>query len=105
MATAKVMYYAPDGTELTGLLMIRNQRHAELFPGVKGTRADSFSHYVAFPPGAPFKDDGTGSKPIARTIFFKKNPSLHKCDARCLNAKGHNCECSCGGKNHGAGSL
>lgn len=27
----------------------------------------------------------------------------HKCDSRCLNAKGHDCECSCGGKNHGAG--
>lgn len=26
-----------------------------------------------------------------------------KCDARCQNAKGHKCECSCGGKNHGAG--
>lgn len=23
------------------------------------------------------------------------------CDARCTNAKGHLCECSCGGKNHG----
>lgn len=29
----------------------------------------------------------------------------HKCDARCLNAKGHICECSCGGENHGAGFL
>lgn len=27
----------------------------------------------------------------------------HKCDARCTGAKGHDCECSCGGKNHGAG--
>lgn len=26
-----------------------------------------------------------------------------KCDARCLNSTGHVCECSCGGKNHGAG--
>ena len=25
------------------------------------------------------------------------------CDARCLNAKHGDCECSCGGKNHGAG--
>jgi hypothetical protein len=25
-----------------------------------------------------------------------------KCDTRCLGAKGHSCECSCGGKNHGA---
>lgn len=27
----------------------------------------------------------------------------HKCDARCLNAKGHKCTCSCGGANHGRG--
>lgn len=27
----------------------------------------------------------------------------HVCDARCINAIGPNCECSCGGKNHGAG--
>jgi hypothetical protein len=27
----------------------------------------------------------------------------HKCDARCLNAKGHDCTCSCGGANHGRG--
>lgn len=27
----------------------------------------------------------------------------HKCDSRCLNAKGHNCTCSCGGLNHGKG--
>jgi len=25
----------------------------------------------------------------------------HKCDARCTSARGHNCECSCGGANHG----
>src|SRR5689334_6771820 len=36
-----------------------------------------------------------------RQIFRKANPSNHKCDARCLAATGHNCECSCGGKNHG----
>jgi hypothetical protein len=27
----------------------------------------------------------------------------HKCDARCLNAKGNDCTCSCGGANHGRG--
>lgn len=25
-----------------------------------------------------------------------------KCDGRCTSARGHNCECACGGKNHGA---
>ncbi len=29
----------------------------------------------------------------------------HKCDSRCLNAKGNNCTCSCGGANHGAGHV
>jgi hypothetical protein len=26
----------------------------------------------------------------------------HECDARCMSATGHLCECSCGGANHGA---
>jgi hypothetical protein len=37
-----------------------------------------------------------------RVIFRKANPSNHKCDARCMHAKGRNCECSCKGENHGA---
>lgn len=36
-----------------------------------------------------------------RMIEYKSQPSLHKCDGRCLSAKGHKCECECGGKNHG----
>ncbi len=26
----------------------------------------------------------------------------HNCDSRCTGARGHDCECSCGGANHGA---
>jgi hypothetical protein len=29
----------------------------------------------------------------------------HKCDSRCLNAKGWSCTCSCGGANHGRGHV
>src|SRR6266550_1112477 len=29
----------------------------------------------------------------------------HKCDARCRGAKGPNCDCQCGGENHGANYL
>lgn len=25
-----------------------------------------------------------------------------RCDSRCTNARGHSCNCSCGGQNHGA---
>jgi len=27
------------------------------------------------------------------------------CDSRCTEAKGHKCDCSCGGANHGKGHL
>ena len=37
-----------------------------------------------------------------RRINYAKNPSLHKCGARCMAAKGPNCECSCSGVNHGS---
>ncbi len=44
---------------------------------------------------------------VTRTVNYKSNPSLHECDARCMNASGRtmNCECSCRGKNHGRGSF
>ena len=47
--------------------------------------------------------DGRTKVQATRKIDYKLNGSKHQCDARCLNAKGHNCECACGGKNHGAG--
>jgi len=40
-----------------------------------------------------------------RTVIRKNAPSMHECDTRCMNATGRTmqCECSCGGKNHGKG--
>lgn len=45
--------------------------------------------------------------PVERIVNYKSNPSKHECDARCMNASGRtmNCECSCGGKNHGKGKF
>lgn len=42
-----------------------------------------------------------------RIVNYKSNPSRHECDARCMNASGRtmNCECACGGKNHGKGRF
>lgn len=44
-----------------------------------------------------------------RDLNFKRiegtyNPQK-SCDARCMNATGPNCECSCGGANHGGKYL
>lgn len=45
--------------------------------------------------------------PVERVINYSLRPSKHECDARCMNAKGRtmNCECACGGKNHGRGGF
>ena len=63
----------------------------------KHNRFDSFKRMAGMPA------DKSAVYPVTRWVRFKINPSLHKCDARCRNAKGHDCECSCGGEFHGAG--
>ena len=49
----------------------------------------------------------TGYVNVERSVRYSASPSKHECDARCVNATGRvmNCECSCGGKNHGKGSF
>ena len=42
-----------------------------------------------------------GKVNVLRQVFGSVKLSK-KCDARCTNARGHDCECSCGGENHGA---
>lgn len=42
---------------------------------------------------------------VDRTIDYKATPSRHRCDARCEDARGHDCECACGGVNHGKGAA
>lgn len=45
---------------------------------------------------------GCGEPRLARRVIGKFS-AKHKCNAKCLHSKGFSCECSCGGKNHGAG--
>ncbi len=42
-----------------------------------------------------------------RVVIRKASPSMHECDSRCMNATGRTmqCECACGGKNHGKGAV
>ena len=91
----KVLYFS--GTDaLTAVSSISNSKFEALFPGVAGVKSDGYSKRVGY-------DDAGNLRPMTRVIFRKSNPSNHKCDARCRHAKGGNCECSCGGKFHGAG--
>lgn len=45
-------------------------------------------------------------KTAAKQLFAQKTKSEHwNCDARCINAKGAECNCTCMGQNHGIGAL
>jgi hypothetical protein len=105
MATARTIYFSAGGIELVAPFGLDNKKFAQRWPGLKGLRYDSFSKYVGFPPGARYTIAGDEALPVERIIYFKKNASLHACSSKCVNATGHNCECSCRGKNHGAGNI
>lgn len=96
-------------TELTGVYTINPKEFAERFPG-ETSRKDGYYHFI----GRPMDVSITGMSrvevsalyvPVERIIDYKKQPSLHKCDARCQNATGRimKCECRCGGRFHGVG--
>lgn len=64
-------------------------------------------------PGIAYRlsDGGTFARcPNRHRVFFMKVvkgtfSKDHNCDSRCLNAKGNDCTCSCGGANHGRGHV
>lgn len=86
-------------TQLIGNIQpMDNAEYARRFPGVAGRRYDSFSMMIGYS-----ADDPRNPLPLTRSIKYKKHASGHDCDPRCTGARGRtmNCECSCGGKNHG----
>lgn len=103
MATkpAKPKYFSDcNGVSLEikgGFYQIPKDEFQKLFPGVKGT-GDHYVRNVATVDGKVV--------PVTRHIWYvSQNPSLHKCDSRCLHGKcGGRCECQCGGVNHGRGA-
>ena len=93
-------YFSDFGGETRELVhtdSMENEEFARLFPGVRGLRYDSFSKRIG--------RVGLTIVPLTRIIDYKKNPSLHECNAKCLGGKPNGrCECRCGGANHGKGA-
>lgn len=107
------MKYFFGDTELDFIQGLLNNDFAAQFPNMKGRRYDGFSMMVGSPIGSPRSYDHAAKRwtstllPVQRIIEYKSRPSRHECDGRCLNATGRTmqCECSCGGKNHGRGAI
>lgn len=91
---AKVKYFS-GAIEVQRIQGITNAQFQQL-GGVKSKH----NWYDGFKRLAGIDKEGN-LLPVTRTIFYQSNPSLHKCNSRCQSAKGHNCECECGGENHG----
>lgn len=42
---------------------------------------------------------------VARTIAYNLDGTRHRCNSACQHAKGADCECACGGINHGKARM
>jgi hypothetical protein len=95
----------------TGATAMATQKHyngATELKGVFSSGNKLFGQPIDFVPiFVPGVGWDRGYVPVDRTITYKSNPLRHDCDARCMNATGRimQCECSCGGKNHGRGAF
>jgi hypothetical protein len=101
-----VKHFSGDA-ELKHVTTLDNRIAAQM--GIVGARrADSFSVWIGWDAagaGRPLRGY-EGALPMTRRIFYKSRPSLHECNAKCLNGRHDGaCECRCGGKNHGLGQL
>lgn len=101
MNTAKQTKYFSNEVELAGAFALEREVVRAQFPQGTIKRYDSFSLWVGTVDG---KYSTSNFLPVTRIVRFNPEGSNHKCDGRCFNAKGGDCECSCGGKNHGAGN-
>lgn len=101
MANIKKFSDTKNGAiELVFATSMNNNEFRAKFPGVKGIRYDGYSMWVGR------NSQAEEYQPVTRMIEYKKNPSKHECNAKCLNGKHTGaCECKCGGKNHGAGMF
>ena len=92
--------YFNGADELTSIWPVPNAEFMAL-----GGEKSSSNQYDSFKRIVGKTSDGR-VLPVQRKIEYKKFPSKHECNSKCVNGK-HNgaCECQCGGKNHGIGMF
>lgn len=93
--------YFSGRVELRGSYPLSRETVRAQFPTGTIKRYDSFNLLVGTVDG---RYSESSFLPVTRIINYNPQGSQHKCDGRCVNAKRGDCECSCGGVNHGAGN-
>lgn len=97
--TATTKYFSGD-IELRGAFSLPRVEVRAQFPTGKIKKYDDFHLWVGTTDG---RYSTTAYLPVTRIIRYNEAGSKHRCDTRCVNAKRGDCECSCGGRNHGTG--
>lgn len=96
---------ASDGQPVTALVMERiqtGQRDGRtVINRTPVATADQPGDNIQVGNGVRLKNPRDGTW-VAATAIDGKFKADVPCDSRCTNAKGNNCECSCGGVNHGS---
>lgn len=93
--------YFSGSIQLAGAYPLGREVVRALHPTGKIKKYDDFNLLVGTVDG---KYRTSNFLPVTRIIRYNEEGSKHKCDGRCVNAKRGDCECSCGGVNHGAGN-
>lgn len=94
---AKALHFFGEEEIKKGITTMDREEFTRVFGKVKAVRPDYYTVLVG-------RNAAGELCPINRVIYRKPNPSNHKCGSKCRNAKGHDCECSCGGRYHGIGA-
>ena len=103
MAATQTRYFFSNGDQAEIVTTMCAKEAARRWPEVKALRDDSYSVMVGREADVPFPYSDH-LMPLVRKVQYKKNPSKHECNAKCMGGKcGGVCECRCGGKNHGIG--
>jgi hypothetical protein len=95
---AKIKYYFND-IQLDKAWMVSKERFLDLGGVVsKHNYVSQTQNMIGY-----YLDDlaNTVTVPVTRMVEYKSNPSKHVCGPKCRSAKGHQCECECGGQYHG----
>jgi hypothetical protein len=96
--TTRVLYRCRPCEQRTGHARLWRETfrvHGHLWTAIDGTTHRGFEPPVASCRGC--------QRPTRGATIRGQFSAAHRCDARCIYAKGPDCECSCGGANHGAG--
>jgi hypothetical protein len=96
--TSSALLRSTHRTTVSGLPTGGGLRRDSRQTGVETVEGDWFSSPLPMPRTMP-----CGHAPEkARLRNVKGTTTDRECDSRCMGAVGPSCECSCGGRNHGA---